>query len=481
MSRQPEKALLDALKALLGPKGFTQDPVVMAPYLEDWRGKLKGEAAALLSPASTQEVVAIMKMASEAKVAVVPQGGNSSTVGGATPSKDGAALLLSTKRLNAIRAISPEESCATVEAGVILSALHEAADKHNLRFPLNIASKDMATIGGLISTNAGGSHVLRFGQMRASVLGIEVVFPDGSLLENLRPLRKDNQGYDLRQLLAGAEGSLGVITAASLRLIPKPHSKIVIWVGVESPSAALALLRHLEKESGEAVEVFELMESSLIELVLKHIPDTEIPTEKAYPWYVLIEATAFSEDFDLEALMVNILADATEKKEILEAIIAQNETQAGKLWRLRETIPLAERSEGFAVKHDISVPVSAMPSFIEQESRAIQEKFPGTTVLAFGHLGDGNVHFNVCPPKEVTDQLGWVENEGIAVSHFVYERVMANGGAISAEHGIGQTKLADFMRFGNKTKIQALKAIKKAIDPQSIMNPGKLLPAEQAE
>lgn len=479
MSCHPEEALLDELEALLGPKGFTKDPAIMASYLEDWRGKLKGNAAALLSPASTEEVVAIMKMAYEAKVAVVPQGGNSSTVGGATPSKDGSALLLSTKRLNTIRSVSPEESCATVEAGVILSALHEAADQHGLRFPLNIASKDMATIGGLISTNAGGSHVLRFGQMRASVMGIEAVFPDGSLLENLRPLRKDNQGYDLRQLLAGAEGTLGVITAASVRLMPKPHSRVVMWVGLESPSAALSLLRHLEKESGEAVEVFELMEASLIDLVLKHIPDTEIPTEKAYPWYVLIEATAFSEDFDLEAVMVNILADATEKKEILEAVIAQNETQAKKLWRLRETIPLAERTEGFAVKHDISVPVSAMPSFIERESVAIEQKFPGCTVLAFGHLGDGNVHFNVCPPKGVTDQLGWVENEGISVSHFIYERVMANGGAISAEHGIGQTKLADFVRFGNKAKIQALKAIKKALDPESIMNPGKLLPADK--
>ncbi|MFT9100291.1 MAG: FAD-binding oxidoreductase, partial [Zymomonas mobilis subsp. pomaceae] len=440
MPHHPDEALLGKLETLLGAEGFTKDPTVMASFLEDWRGKLRGNAAALLSPATKEDVVAIMKLAYEAGVPVVPQGGNSSTVGGATPSKEGNALLLSTRRLNAIRSISPEESCATVEAGVILSALHEAADKHNLRFPLNIASKDMATVGGLISTNAGGSHVLRFGPMRASVLGIEAVFPDGSLLENILPLRKDNQGYDLRQLLAGAEGTLGVITAASLRLMPKPRLRTVMWVGVASPSAALTLLRRLEKESGEAVEVFELMESSLIDLVLKHIPDTQLPTEKEYPWYVLIEATAITEGFDLETAMINILADATEAEEILEAVVAQNETQACKLWKLRETIPLAERTEGFAVKHDISVPVGAMPSFIENESIAIEKRFAGCTVLTFGHLGDGNVHFNVCPPKDIPNQLEWVEKDGIEVSRFVYERVMAVGGAISAEHGIGQTK-----------------------------------------
>lgn len=468
----PDRDLLGRLSRLLGPRGFSVDPADLDPWLTDWRGRVRGQAAALLSPADSAEVSAIVRMAADARVAIVPQGGNSSMVAGATPDAGGSALLLSLRRMRAIRGISDIDNVAVVEAGVVLSDLHDAAAAIGRRFPLSLAAKGSATIGGLISTNAGGTQVVRFGTMRALLLGIEAVLPDGSLFEGLSALRKDNRGYDLRQLLAGAEGTLGIVTAASVRLVPSVARRAVAWVGVASPGDALRLLRRLEESVGDAIESFEILPDDGLDLVLKHIPGTRAPLAGRHRWHVLIEATAPAGGADPgEALGAGLAgSDLVE-----DATLAASEAQAEALWRLRESMSEAERIDGIAAKHDVAVAVSAMPAFMESARREVEAAFPGARVLAFGHLGDGNVHFNVRPPVNA-DNGAWMAANGAKVSAFVHDLTVAAGGSISAEHGIGQTKLAEFARLGDPVRLGAMRAIKRALDPSGIMNPGKLVP-----
>ena len=447
----------------------------MAPWLTDWRGRITGAAPALLSPADVDEVADVVRMAAEAGVGIVPQGGNTSMVAGATPPADGSALLLSLRRMRAIRSISPSDNVAVAEAGVILSELHDAAATVGRRFPLSLAAKGSATIGGLVSTNAGGTQVLRFGPMRSFVLGIEAVLPDGSRFDGLSALRKDNRGYDLRQLLAGAEGTLGIITAASLRLSPAIGQRAVAWVGLASPDDALALLRRLEDVTGEAVESFEIVPADGLELVLRHIARARPPLAGRHAWHVLIEATAPAGAPDPADSLGEALGAAAEAGLIEDAVVAANEAQADALWLLREEMSEAERIDGMAAKHDVSVPVSAMPGFMRDARATVERTFPGVRVLAFGHLGDGNVHFNVRPPAG-TDGRSWLEGQGSAVSALVHDLTAAAGGSLSAEHGIGQTKRAEFARLIEPTRLAALRAIKQALDPHGIMNPGKLIP-----
>jgi FAD/FMN-containing dehydrogenase len=473
MPHPPSETLLHALGDLLGPRGFTRAADDMTPWLSDWRGRYHGAAAALLSPATTQEVAEIVARCAAEGVALVPQGGNSSMVGGATPAADGASLLLSLRRMNRIRALSSEDNSLVAEAGVILAHVHDAAAGIGRRFPLTLGAKGSATVGGLASTNAGGTQVLRFGPMRALVLGIEAVLPDGSVLDALSPLRKDNRGYDLKQLLVGAEGTLGVVTAVTLRLVPAIGSRAVAWVGLDSPSAALALLRRLEERLGDAVESFELVPANALDLVLRHVPGTRAPLSAPQPWNVLVEAVAPRHAADAAEALEATLAAALEAGAAADAVVAASEAQADAFWKLRETIAEAERAEGPALKHDISVPVSAMPAFVESAAEAVEARFAGTSVVAFGHLGDGNIHFNVQAPPG-PDRAGWVEGPGEAVSSFVYDLVVAAGGSISAEHGIGQMKAAQLFRTEAAARLGALKAIKQALDPKGIMNPGKL-------
>jgi FAD/FMN-containing dehydrogenase len=475
MTCAPDATLLAALDRRLGPKGFSTDPATLAPWLTDWRGRVTGAAAALLSPANAGEVVDIVRMAAQARVALVPQGGNTSMVAGATPPADGRALLVSLRRMNAIRAILPDDNVAIAEAGVILSDLHDAAAAIGRRFPLSLAAKGSATVGGLVSTNAGGTQVLRFGAMRAQVLGIEAVLPDGALFGGLSALRKDNRGYDLRQLLVGAEGTLGIVTAASLRLIPAFGARAVAWVGLATPQAALALLRRLEAATGEAIESFEIVPRVALDLVLRHVAGTRAPLAAAHEWNVLIEATAPVGAADPAEVLGTVLGAAIEAGQIEDATIAASEAQADALWKLRESISEAERVDGMAAKHDISVAVSQMPGFLEQGRRIVEARFPGVRVIAFGHLGDGNVHFNVRPPEGADDRV-WFAREGAGISSFVHAMVTGEGGSLSAEHGIGQTKLADFARTAAPARLAALRAIKSALDPDLIMNPGKLVP-----
>ena len=472
MPASPSDTLLRDLEALLGPRGFTRAADDMAPWLTDWRGRYHGAAAALLSPTSTAEVAAIVGRCAEVGVVLVPQGGNSSMVGGATPLADGGALILSLRRMNRIRSLSPEDNALTAEAGVILANVHQAAAEIGRRFPLTLGARGSATIGGLVSTNAGGTQVLRFGPMRSLVLGLEAVLPDGSLFEGLSPLRKDNRGYDLKQLLIGAEGTLGIVTAATLRLVPAIGSRAVAWVGVESPRAALKLLRRIEDRLGDAVESFELVPANALALVLRHIPGTRAPLDTPQPWNVLVETVAPAHAPEAREALEAALASALEEGATADAFLAASEAQAEALWKLRDSISEAERGEGPGLKHDISVPVSAMPEFVVEAARAVEARYPGARVIAFGHLGDGNVHFNVQPPAAPD----WFEERGEEASGFVYDLVVAAGGSISAEHGIGQMKAATLARTDPPARLAALHAIKQALDPKGIMNPGKLFP-----
>jgi len=472
----PPQGLFDKLGHLLGPKGFTRDPGEMAPWLADWRGRYRGAAAAMLSPASREETAELVRLCAEAGVALVPQGGNTSMVGGATPDASGAALIVSTRRMNRIRALDPAAGLAICEAGVILADLQAAALAAGRRFPLTLGAKGSATIGGLVSTNAGGNQVLRFGPMRALVLGLEAVLPDGRLYEGLKALKKDNRGYDLKQLLIGAEGTLGIVTAATLKLVPAAGERAVAWAGLDSADSAMKLLRHLEGTLGDAVESFELVPRSALDLVLAHIPGTRAPLEAPAPWNVLVEAVspAAAKAPAPEKTLYEGLRSALGIGLVSDAAIAASEAQAEAFWRLRDSISEAEKKDGPAAKHDISVAVEDMAGFMTEAAAAVEARFAGTRVNAFGHLGDGNVHFNVRAPEGAGPD--WAELAGEAVTMFVHDLVTAAGGSISAEHGIGQMKVGELARLGDPARLDAMRAIKRALDPANMMNPGKLVP-----
>jgi len=473
MTRPPSASLLDAFATLLGPKGYSVDPDAMAPWLTDWRGKYHGRAAAMLSPATTGEVAAIVRLCAEAKVALVPQGGNSGMVGGATPDASGDQLLLSLRRMNRIRHIDEAAQLAIAEAGVILENFHNAVLAHRLRFPLTLGGKGSATIGGLVSTNAGGTQVLRHGSMRALTLGVEAVLPDGSIFDGLAPLKKDNRGYDLRHLLCGAEGTLGIVTAASLRLVPAAAARRTAWIGIDSPESALLLLRRVDAAIGRELEGFELIPHSCLDAVLRHIPQTRAPLAAAQPWYVLLELAGEDERALGEALEAQ-LAAALDTGLIRDVVIAKSDRESEDFWRLRDSISEAERAEGPALQHDISVPVDLMPAFIADNPARLAAAFPGVRALSFGHLGDGNVHHHVQPPIGV-DGATWLAEHGAAVSRLVYSHVLELGGSISAEHGIGQMKRDILAELDSPARLSALRGIKAGIDPAGLLNPGKLV------
>src|SRR3954469_17773364 len=449
----PSAALLDKLADRLRPKGFTRELAEMAPALTDWRGRYRGSAAALAMPATPDEGRDTVALCAEAGVPLVPQGGNTSMVGGATPDSSGEAILVSLRRMNRIRALDPAAGVAVCEAGVILANLHAAALAVGRRFPLTLGAKGSATVGGLVSTNAGGTQVLRFGTMRSLVLGIEAVLPDGSVIEGLKALKKDNRGYDLKQLLVGAEGTLGIVTAASLRLVPAIGERIAAWVGVASPAEAMTLLRRLEAVLGEAIESFELAPESALDLVLAHVPGTRAPLAAAAPWNVIVEAVGPVGAPSPEKLLCEGLRSALETGLVADAAIAASESQAEEFWRLRDGISEAEKKDGQAAKHDISVAVEDMADFMTEAAAAVEARFPGTSVNAFGHLGDGNVHFNVRAPAAAGPD--WLATEGEAATAFVHDLVTEAGGSISAEHGIGQMRLAELARLGDPARLAA--------------------------
>lgn len=461
--------------ALLGPRGLTTDPDLVGPWLTDWRGRFTGKACALASPASTQELSALVRLCGEHGVPIVPQGGNSGMSGGATPDESGDALLLSLRRMNAIREIDVEARRVTCEAGVVLQTLHEAAEAKDLRFPLTLGGKGSATIGGLVSTNAGGCQVLRHGSMRVLVLGLEAVLADGQVFSMLTPLKKDNRGFDLKQLLIGSEGTMGIVTAATLKLLPAVAERIVVWAGVSSLPAARALLLHCDDVAGDALEGFEVMPQASIDAVVHHMPTVRLPLEGRHPWHVLIEVVADRSAADtLRERCEAMMEQAFEKDLLDDAAMSASEAQAEAFWLIRETVPSAERERGPAVQHDISVPVEKMPEFVETTAPMLEAEWPGTEAVAFGHLGDGNVHYHIIAP-DVADGLAWQKTTGKAISARVHDLVTQWGGSISAEHGIGQLKRDELVRLGDPVALSMLRAVKQALDPHGLLNPGKLV------
>ena len=464
--------LVEEVRSRFGPKAAVTDAADIAPWATDWRGRYHGRAEAILAPASTEEVAAIVGLAAERHVPLVPQGGNTSMVGGATPPADGTALILSLRRMNRLREISAEHNLAVAEAGMILADLHDQAAAVGRRFPLTLGARGSCTVGGLVSTNAGGTQVLRFGTMRSLVAGLEAVLPDGSVHNGLSGLKKDNRGYSLDQLLIGAEGTLGVVTAAALRLVPAVYARAVGWAGVADPQSALALLRDCESRT-DRVEGFELIPGDSLALVLKHIPGTRTPLAGEHRWHVLVEATSASAELDPVELLQSLLASALETGLAEDAMVASSEAQADALWKIRDSISEAERAEGPSTAHDISVAVADMPRFLLEAKSAVERAFPGTVASAFGHLGDGNLHFHVRAGSRASPD--WHEREGLQITRFIDDLVTAAGGSISAEHGIGQMKRGELERLSPPGDLAALRAIKHGLDPLGIMNPGKLV------
>ncbi|GGB21976.1 D-2-hydroxyacid dehydrogenase [Sphingomonas metalli] len=467
-----QTAMVADLSRVLDPAGIVTDPAAIAPWTVDWRQRWKGVTPAILAPRSTAEVAEVVRAAARHRVPLVPQGGNSSMVGGATPPEDGSALILSLRRMTAIRSLSP--SLAVAEAGVILQTLNAAALTIGSRFPLTLGARGSATVGGLVSTNAGGTQVLRFGTMRGLVAGVEAVLADGTVHDGTGALAKDNRGYSLDQLLIGAEGTLGVVTAAALRLVPAVVARAVAWAGVADPAAALALLRRFQA-AGDAVESFEILPAETLDAALAHLPDARAPLHGRHPWHLLIEATAASAEVEPPAAFVErVLAQALSDGLVADATIAASEAQAEAFWRLRDSLSDAERAQGPATQHDIAVPVDAMPRFMVEAAAACEARFPGTRASGFGHLGDGNIHFHVRAPR-VVDRDRWFGKDAPAISRFVHDLVTQAGGTISAEHGIGQMKREELARLAPPGRLAALAAIKGALDPLGILNPGKLL------
>ena len=453
------------LQDLLGPDGWSCDPDRLAPKLVEWRGRWTGATPILLLPRTTQEVSDIVRLCAQTGTAITPQGGGTGLVGGHLPQGE---VLLSTEKLRAVREVAPLDDAIVVEAGVTLAAVQQAAADAGRYFPLSVASEGTATIGGLVSTNAGGTAVLRYGTLRDLVLGIEAVLPSGDVFRGLKRLRKDVSGYDIKQLLIGAEGTLGVVTAASLKLFPILASRAVAFAGLRSAHDAIELLARAKGESGGGVEAFELMNRTGLGFVLRHVPGMREPLEQVQPWYVLIE-TASAEAGGAEAALERILSAAFEADLIQDAVLAQSDTEARALWALRENHSGAQKPEGQGWKHDISVPVSKMAEFIDEGLVIAERVSPGSRVVAFGHVGDGNVHFDVLQPQGADGAAhAALREEGSRALHDLAHRFE---GSLSAEHGLGILKTVEALRYKGEDEVAAMRAIRAALDPQRILNP----------
>ena len=464
---------LDDLHALLGPAGLQTDPADFAGALVDHLGVFRGQALALARPASVAEVQATVRTCADHDIAVVPQGGNTSYCGGATPPTDRPALLLSLSRLNRVRAVDPAGFTLTVDAGVTLAQAREAAGAARRLFPLSLGSEGTCQIGGNLSTNAGGTAVLRYGMMRELVLGLEVVLPDGRLLDQLSVLRKDNTGYDVKQWVLGAEGTLGVITGACLKLFPVPPAQVTGLVGVDGLAAAVRLLGEVREAFGDAVTAFEYVPAIGIELFRRNVAAHGFPLEVVHPGQILLELDAQADDGTLETRLAEwLLAHPL----VREATLAQSGAQREALWFLRENIPAAQRVEGYSLKHDVSLPIDRLALFHEEAATTLAARYPDLRLVAYGHVGDGNLHFNLSPaaglPPDVGAQrLQSVRNE---VRRYVHDLVAMHRGSFSAEHGIGQAKAGELARYEDEVALELMQRMKAALDPRGLMNPGKL-------
>ena len=468
-----DSALIDAIAKAVGAKGLVTDPGEMAPHLEELRGRYRGAALALVKPASTTEVAAVVSIAATAQVPVVPQGGNTGLVGGQVPPEDGRALLVNLTRMNRIRDLDPVDNTITVEAGCLLANVQAAAAEAERLFPLSLAAEGSCQIGGNLSTNAGGIHVLRYGNMRDLVLGLEVVLADGRVWDGLRRLRKDNTGYDLKQLFIGAEGTLGIITAAVLRLYPAPAQKATAFIGLADVEHAMAILERARAVAGDQLDCVELMPRLGLEFTLRHIPDTSDPLGDPHPWYLLLELASGRAGDHLAETLEALLAEAFDDGLIADAALAASAAQAAAFWRLREGMSEAQKPEGGSIKHDISVPVSRIPDFLARAIPLVEDMIPGVRPVPFGHLGDGNLHFNLSQPEDGDREVfldRWEE-----INRAVHELVVEMGGSISAEHGIGRMKVEELKHFKSAVELELMARVKAALDPDNLMNPGKVL------
>jgi FAD/FMN-containing dehydrogenase len=467
------------LQSIVGDKGLITDERDKHPFLTDWRENYLGKALAIVRPATTEEVSTVVKLCAAEGVAIVPQGGNTGMSGGATPQEDGREIVLSLTRMNRILEIDKVGYTMTVEAGVVLKTIQEAAADADRLFPLSLGAEGSCTIGGNLSTNAGGVQVLHYGNARQLVLGLEVVQPNGDIWNGLRALKKDNTGYDLRDLYLGAEGTLGIITKAILKLWPKPKDNATSWSAVPSPQAAVELLSGAYAASEDNVTSCELMGRQGIDLVLHHIPGTSDPLGEKHEWYVLMEWSSTRPPREggnsggLRDKMEAYLGEAMEKGMVLDAVIAQTEAQSKSLWALRENHTEASKQEGPSIKHDISVAVSKIPPFVPEGLAAMTKALPGCRPLVFGHVGDGNLHFNCQAPA------GWDKARFVQyiepISSAIYDLVTTYGGSISAEHGIGRIKLEELAHYRSQTELDVMRELKRALDPHNIMNPGKVI------
>jgi FAD/FMN-containing dehydrogenase len=456
--------LLQALTGIVGPANVLAAPEDMAPYLRDWRRQYSGPAVCVARPASTAEVAAVVAACAARGVAIVPQGGNTGLCGGSVPTGARRELVLSLSRMNRVRALDALNNTLTVEAGCVLATVQQAAAQAGRFFALSLAAEGSCQIGGNLSTNAGGVNVLRYGNAREQVLGVEVVLPDGRVWDGLRALRKDNTGYDLKQLFIGAEGTLGIITAAVLRLFPAPSASATAWLAVDDPARAVELLARLREGAGDRLSAFELISDDCLRAVLAHVPDARAPLTGVHPWHVLAEFADSGASGELVERVEQLLVRCSEAGALRDAALAQSVEQARAFWRIRESIPEAQFTN---VKHDISVPVSRTPEFIEAAGRALAAKFPQARPYIFGHVGDGNLHYNVGPEGLVKERA--------AVNRIVYETVHALTGSISAEHGLGQLKREEILAQKSALEMDLMRTLKRAIDPQGLMNPGKVL------
>jgi len=467
-------AAIERIRVALGPAGCIEEPDRVAPFVVDFRGLFRGVSPLVACPASTAETAEVIAICNDLGVGVVPHGGNTSYCGGATPSEDGTQIVLSLRRLNRIREVDAANFSMIAEAGCILADVQAAAERADRLFPLSLGSEGSCQIGGNLSTNAGGLNAVRYGVARELALGLEVVLPDGRVLDGLTSLRKDNTGYDLRDLFIGAEGTLGVITAASLRLFPRPRTVETAFAAVRDPAAAVDLLGRLRAATGDAVTSFEYLPRLAVELTLRHIPGITDPLGRPYDSYVLCEVSSARDDPGLRALLETELGSAMTDGLVLDAALAESLQQRNALWRLRESVPEAQRAEGASIKHDVSVPIAALPEFMREATAAVLAIVPTGRMVTYGHVGDGNLHFNVSEPLG-GDRAAFMAKER-EIQARVHEIVRRYRGSISAEHGIGRLKREALALHEGQIAIETMRALKRALDPRGIMNPGKVLP-----
>ncbi|HHZ10940.1 MAG TPA: FAD-binding oxidoreductase [Rhizobiales bacterium] len=472
-SRSIDPALLGRFAAIVGPGHALTDPAEVAPFVSERRGLWLGRTPLVLRPGDVGEVSRILALATETRTPIVPQGGNTGLVGGQIPGPQGTEIVLSLSRLNRIREIDPLSNTVTAEAGVVLQTLQEAADAADRLFPLSLGAQGSCQIGGNLSSNAGGTGVLAYGNARELCLGVEVVLPTGEVLDDLRKLRKDNTGYDLKDLFVGAEGTLGVITAAVLKLFPKPKGREVAWVAVPSPSAALALFSHALDRAGSGLTAFELVADIVVNFAVRHVPGVVRALEAPSPWYVLVEVSSGRSPEDARDLIEQILGEGLQQQWVTDAVVAASLAQAVAFWRLREALSDSQKPEGASIKHDVAVPVAMIPAFIEEAARAVASVAPTARVVCFGHMGDGNLHYNVSQP------VGAPSAEFLALyplmNKAVHDVVRAMNGSISAEHGIGRLKRDELIATAPPIAIDLMRRVKAAFDPAGIMNPGKVI------